>query len=108
MFEDIVASIDGRLSDARGEIQRLERARTVLVQNHEPVKRQRRTNSAKPTVVPAGKLITLLTKEGIGTEALSKQTGGTSSQILTVLKELEANGDVRRTGSRRGTRWFKA
>jgi hypothetical protein len=39
------------------------------------------------------------------TSALAEQTGGNRDQILTLLRELEAAGRIRRTGQRRGTRW---
>jgi len=72
--------------------------------------RSRRTRRA-PTrrrahVVPAGKLVTLLgTSEGMSTADLADQTGGDRQQLLTLLRELEAAGQVRRSGERRRTRW---
>jgi hypothetical protein len=57
-------------------------------------------------VVPAGKLVTLLgTGSGMTTAELVTQTGGDRQQLLTLLRELEAAGEVRRSGERRATRW---
>jgi hypothetical protein len=57
-------------------------------------------------VVPAGKLVTLLgSSEGMTTSDLADQTGGDRQQLLTLLRELEAAGQVRRSGERRNTRW---
>jgi hypothetical protein len=57
-------------------------------------------------VVPAGKLEALLVaRDGMATGDLVAQTGGDRQQVLTLLRELEAAGRVRRTGQRRGTLW---
>jgi membrane protein involved in colicin uptake len=67
----------------------------------------RRAKSAKRTdVVPAGKLVSLLgAGGGMSTADLVGQTGGDRQQLLTLLRELEAAGEVRRSGERRNTRW---
>lgn len=72
--------------------------------------RARRTRRApakgRAEVVPAGKLVSLLgTGNGMSTADLTTQTGGDRQQLLTLLRELEAAGQVRRSGERRGTRW---
>jgi DNA-binding IclR family transcriptional regulator len=56
--------------------------------------------------VPAGKLEVLLAAgDGVTTTALAEQTNGDREQVLTLLRELEAAGRVRRSGERRSTRW---
>jgi hypothetical protein len=72
--------------------------------------RARRTRRApakgRVDVVPAGKLVSLLgTGNGMSTADLTAQTGGDRQQLLTLLRELEAAGQVRRSGERRSTRW---
>jgi hypothetical protein len=69
--------------------------------------RTRRAPAKRRTdVVPAGKLVTLLgTGSGMSTAELVKQTGGDRQQLLTLLRELEAAGTVRRSGERRSTLW---
>ncbi len=67
-------------------------------------RRSRRARRAE--VVPAGKLVTLLGGgDGMTTAELAGQTGGDRQQLLTLLRELEAAGEVRRSGERRNTRW---
>jgi tRNA(Ser,Leu) C12 N-acetylase TAN1 len=36
---------------------------------------------------------------------LAERTNGDRDQVLTLLRELEAAGRIRRSGQRRGTRW---
>jgi len=43
--------------------------------------------------------------DGLSTSAIAEQGGADSSQVLTLLRELESAGQVRRSGQRRGTRW---
>jgi hypothetical protein len=73
----------------------------------------RRTRSRRRTkarvggeVVPAGRLEALLSENGgLTTAALAEQTNGNRDQVLTLLRELETAGRIRRTGQRRSTRW---
>ena len=72
--------------------------------------RARRTRRApakrRGEVVPAGKLVSLLgAGNGMSTADLTAQTGGDRQQLLTLLRELEAAGQVRRSGERRSTVW---
>jgi DNA-binding IclR family transcriptional regulator len=56
--------------------------------------------------VPAGRLESLLSENGgLTTSALAERTNGNRDQVLTLLRELEAAGRIRRTGQRRSTRW---
>jgi hypothetical protein len=108
---DIVTSIDQRIRAARDEIAKLESARHSLANGTKasPAKpRRARSKPEAPThaVVLVGQLTALLGQsEGLSTSELSKATGGRSTQILPLLRELESAGDVRRSGERRGTRW---
>jgi hypothetical protein len=74
-----------------------------------PAKRtrtRRRTAGRAGEVVPAGRLERLLSENGgLTTSALAEQTKGDRDQILTLLRELERAGRIRRTGQRRATRW---
>jgi DNA-binding IclR family transcriptional regulator len=57
-------------------------------------------------VVPAGKLELLLSNaDGLSTAAIAERANSDRDQVLTLLRELEATGRVRRSGQRRGTRW---
>jgi hypothetical protein len=75
-----------------------------------PARRARAKRRAKPPsgtdVVPAGRLEALLSENGgLTTSALAEQTNGNRDQVLTLLRELETAGRIRRTGQRRSTRW---
>ena len=69
--------------------------------------RARRPKAAKRgQVVPAGKIEALLRSgDGMSTGELADQASGDRQQVLTLLRELEAAGQVRRSGDRRSTRW---
>jgi hypothetical protein len=121
---DILESIEIRLRELKEQIAALEAARGELNQAAPPAaratdqdpadgrarrpdrrrRRPRRTRSAE--VVPAEKLELLLSRsDGLTTTALAQQAGGDRDQVITLLRELEAAGRVRRSGQRRGTRW---
>jgi len=71
-----------------------------------PRRARRSPAKRRAEVVPAGKLVTLLgASDGMSTADLVDQTGGDRQQLLTLLRELEAAGEVRRSGERRNTRW---
>jgi hypothetical protein len=68
--------------------------------------KRRRTASSATVVLPAVKLELLLTDaDGLSTATLTSRTGADAAQVLTLLRELESNGKVRREGRGRGTRW---
>ena len=70
-------------------------------------KRTRPKRAAEPIqVAPAGKLQMLLAKtDGLTTAGLAEQANGDRDQVLTLLREMEAQGKIRRSGKRAGTRW---
>jgi hypothetical protein len=122
--QEIIISIDKRLAEARTEIASLEAAVAAIGKSSgteatatsaptpgangaAPSVRARRGKPRRQAeVVPAGKLEALLVaRGGMATGDLAAQTGGDRQQVLTLLRELEAAGRVRRTGQRRGTRW---
>jgi hypothetical protein len=122
--QQIVDSIDTRLRELNQEIETLDAARTALGSEREsrttprartsapaktrkPARRRARAKAARSgDVVPAGRLELLLSENGgLTTSALAEQTNGNRDQVLTLLRELEAAGKIRRTGQRRGTRW---
>ncbi|HYB27175.1 MAG TPA: hypothetical protein VEF89_11220 [Solirubrobacteraceae bacterium] len=122
--QQILDSIDNRLRELNREIATLDAARSALGNNHESgpsprgrvsaptetpktVRRTARRNTRRATdVVPAGRLELLLSENGgLTTSALADRTNGNRDQVLTLLRELEAAGKIRRSGQRRGTRW---
>jgi len=126
--QDIVDSIEIRLRELNHEIQTLTAARSALetddARPSTPVapvaaapaarparparrrSRRRARGAAATEVIPAGRLELLLSENGgLTTSVLAERTNGDRDQVLTLLRELEAAGRVRRSGQRRSTRW---
>ena len=117
--EAIVDSIENRLRELNQEIESLTAARTALdgredgpaasaprVRRKPSDRRARRARRAAVEAVPAGRLEVLLSENGgLTTSVLAERTNGDRDQVLTLLRELEAAGRVRRSGQRRSTRW---
>ena len=116
--EAIVDSIENRLRELNQEIESLTAARTALDGREDgpaasapPVRRKRTARRARRAtravdVVPAGRLEVLLSENGgLTTSALAERTNGDRDQVLTLLRELESAGRIRRSGQRRSTRW---
>ena len=67
--------------------------------------RAKHRRSAK--TVTADSLDSLLVgTEGLATSEIANRANGGHDQVRRLLRELEASGRVRRTGERRGTRWY--
>jgi predicted HTH transcriptional regulator len=117
--QDIVDSIEKRLHELNQEIETLNAARVALdgaetrqAVSEAPPRRvasrtRRRPTSARPAeVVPAGRLEALLSENGdLTTSVLAERSNGDRDHVLTLLRELEAAGRIRRSGQRRSTRW---
>ena len=122
--QDIVDSIEIRLRELNQEIQSLTAARSALETEAAgastrvapaaaaPARavrrrsRRRARGAAATDAVPAGRLELLLSENGgLTTSVLAERTNGDRDQELTLLRELEAAGRVRRSGQRRSTRW---
>jgi hypothetical protein len=82
-------------------------ARPSPSQPRKPARRRTRAKADRSVeVVPAGKLELLLSDTGgLATSALAVRANADRDQVLTLLRELETVGRVRRTGQRRATRW---
>jgi hypothetical protein len=69
----------------------------------------RRTGTARPAgdvdVDAPGLQALLGDSDGLTTTALAHHTGAHRTRILAVLRRLETDGQIRRSGVRRGTRW---
>jgi len=124
----ILDSIENRLRELNQEIETLAAARAALEKGEATPARASRSSATRPAatrtparrassrrrvkaaagteVVPAGRLELLLSENGgLTTAALAERTNGDRDQVLTLLRELESAGRVRRTGQRRSTRW---
>jgi predicted Rossmann fold nucleotide-binding protein DprA/Smf involved in DNA uptake len=70
----------------------------------------KRSRARKPRQTTAELLsnetvLKLLTPEGVPAKTIRSRIRATDNQVLRVLKGLESEGKVRRTGERRSTRW---
>jgi predicted Rossmann fold nucleotide-binding protein DprA/Smf involved in DNA uptake len=126
-LEDIVSSIDIQLQELTAEHEQLANARAALrgsaapetpaapeapatpAPAPAPARSRRRKRQAKTTnVVPAEGLLKLVADSpGTTTTSLAKLAGADQAQVLTLLKEAETQGSVRREGQRRATRWYR-
>jgi predicted Rossmann fold nucleotide-binding protein DprA/Smf involved in DNA uptake len=61
--------------------------------------------SAASKVLTPEKVVSLVTTDGVAASAVRQQTGGSAEAVLRVLKQLESDGAVKRTGARRSTKW---
>jgi hypothetical protein len=121
LIDEIVTNIEQRLLQAADEVAHLEHARDVLTDPQSPAPSsnapaspktrsatRKRPSTAKrtPEAVPLPKLLALLAESGgLSTRQLAAQSEGSSTQILSLLKDQETAGNVRRSGTRAATRW---
>ena len=61
-------------------------------------------NATAKTLTPE-KVVGLVTTGGVPASEIREQTGGSADAVLRVLKQLESDGAVKRTGARRSTKW---
>jgi hypothetical protein len=52
-------------------------------------------------------VVRLVTPEGVPARDIRSQVNGSDNQVLKVLKDLESEGQITRTGQRRATRWHR-
>jgi hypothetical protein len=50
-------------------------------------------------------VVKLVTPEGVPARDIRSQVNGSDNQVLKVLKDLESEGKIKRTGQRRATKW---
>jgi DNA-binding CsgD family transcriptional regulator len=67
--------------------------------------RARRVRKPRPRVAPDQFEQLLAGGDGLTTADVAQQAGASRDQVLTLLRDLEAAGRIRRTGQRRSTRW---
>jgi hypothetical protein len=50
-------------------------------------------------------VVSLVTTDGVPASVIRDRTGASADAVLRVLKQLESDGAVKRTGARRSTKW---
>ena len=120
---DIKATI-GQLSAERDKLDKAIQALQALEESSAPAPRAtapraaraRRTTrravstngaSASKALTPE-KVVKLVTTNGVAASEIRAKTGGSADAVLRVLKQLESDGAVKRTGERRSTKWHLA
>jgi hypothetical protein len=122
---DIKATI-GQLTAERDKLDKAIQALQALEGSSSPVpaaapasttRRGRRTRRTATTAASTngasarGKALTpesvvgLVTTDGVAASEIRAQTGGSADAVLRVLKQLESDGAVKRSGARRSTKW---
>ncbi len=120
---DIKATI-GQLTAERDKLDKAIQALQALETASDPAPRRtaRRTTRARRTRATAtsngstsrtsaltpAKVVGLVTADGVPASAIRQQTGGSADAVLRVLKQLESDGAVKRSGARRSTKWHLA
>ena len=66
-----------------------------------------RTSNGRTGKVPLTPevVVKLVTPEGVAASEIRAAVNGSDNQVLKVLKDLESEGKVKRTGQRRATKW---
>lgn len=82
------------------------RSTSTTTHAHFTPARARKTGPGRAVDVDAARLQALLgDHDGLTTTAIADHTGANRIRILAVLRRLETDGQIRRTGVRRSTRW---
>jgi predicted Rossmann fold nucleotide-binding protein DprA/Smf involved in DNA uptake len=67
--------------------------------------RARRPRRTTAEVLSQDTVLKLITPEGVPAQTIRSRLKATETQVLRVLKSLEAAGKIKRSGQRRSTRW---
>jgi len=109
--EEILDLLKQRLVEAEEDVRRL-RAAIAELERDDPRSRLTRRRSADRSdrrvarIVTPEQLLQLIPTEGIARVELDALTGAPGGLVLATLKQLEADGRVRRDGERGATRWY--
>ena len=116
LIEGHLRTIDAEVVSLREALERLEdnEAKSRAAQR-KPRRRAAAAQSSRgtrgsrsrrgPAATPADIAGLLAASEGLTTSAIAEQAGLDRGEALSVLKDLESKGEVRRSGQRRGVRW---
>lgn len=120
MTDQIRARIETRLREIEQQLSGLQdalaaldsgeprpRSATPAAGTGRPARPRRQRPTSPKQVLASGALERMLAESpGQSTTALASQANADPAQVMTLLKELEAAGSVRREGQGRGTRWL--
>jgi predicted HTH transcriptional regulator len=117
----VIAQLQAQLAETEADAQRLRTAIEALegsvASSPAPPRgarstRGRATRKRSPSNGRTGKValtpdvvVKLVTPEGVPAREIRSQVNGSDNQVLKVLKDLESEGKIKRTGQRRATKW---
>jgi predicted Rossmann fold nucleotide-binding protein DprA/Smf involved in DNA uptake len=119
----VIEQLKAQLAETEADAQRLRTAIEALagtVESSPAPARGRRTPRARATrrrtsngrtakvALTPDVVVKLVTPEGVPAREIRSQVNGSDNQVLKVLKDLESEGKVKRTGQRRATKWHLA
>jgi predicted Rossmann fold nucleotide-binding protein DprA/Smf involved in DNA uptake len=122
-ISQVIEQLKAQLAETEADAQRLRTAIEALegsVASSPAPPRARRnargraTRSRSSNGRTAGKValtpdvvVNLVTPEGVPARDIRSKVNGSDNQVLKVLKDLESEGKIKRTGQRRATKWHR-
>jgi hypothetical protein len=118
----VIDQLRAQLAETEANAQRLRTAIEALEGSAETAAAPRARRSARGRATrprasngrTAGKValtpdvvVKLVTPEGVPAREIRSQVNGSDNQVLKVLKDLESEGKIKRTGQRRATKWHR-
>ena len=100
---ELTKGLDARIADLRGEESKLNAARAALV--GAPARPVQKLMGSRPKLDTDGILEELRSRGPSSSTQLAAALRGSPNTTLRLLRELEDQGSVRRSGERRLTRW---
>jgi predicted Rossmann fold nucleotide-binding protein DprA/Smf involved in DNA uptake len=119
----VIEQLKSQLAETEADAQRLRTAIEALAGTVEstpapaPSRRSPRARAPRPrtsngrtakVALTPDVVVKLVTPEGVPARDIRSQVNGSDNQVLKVLKDLESEGKVKRTGQRRATKWHLA
>ena len=119
-ISQVIEQLRAQLSETEADAQRLRTAIEALegsVESSPAPPRVRRSarratrprssngRSAGKVALTPDVVVNLVTPEGVPARDIRSKVNGSDNQVLKVLKDLESEGKIKRTGQRRATKW---
>jgi hypothetical protein len=102
-IEALEGSVESSAAPARGRPSPRSRATRQRTSNG----RTANGRSAGKVALTPAVVVSLVTPEGVPARDIRSRVNGSDNQVLKVLKDLESEGKIKRTGQRRATKWHR-
>jgi predicted Rossmann fold nucleotide-binding protein DprA/Smf involved in DNA uptake len=122
-ISQVIEQLRAQLAETEADAQRLRTAIEALegsVESRPAPARARRSargratrtrssngRAASKVALTPDVVIDLVTPEGVPARDIRSKVNGSDNQVLKVLKDLESEGKIKRTGQRRATKWHR-